>query len=386
MGGGEGPGYGGGTAKVKISLGGGLKKVEPITTKSRKGASVFGLDDEDENGAEAVASTSSSLRKPKIGPGLAPSSRSAQQRQDEALALDASVFEYDGVYDSMKTGERRAEQERQRERERRDPKYIAASLAASEQRKLDRQRAEARKIQREREQEGDQFANTEAFVTDAYRQQMEEMHRDEQCERVEEEKRRREAKKEGGVATFLKDYINTQDRQHQAAVQAASSSVIRPPLPDDEQNNDEEKRTAARIQQARSKGLDVRVNDDNEVVDERSLLTAGLNTFPSNKRKTYDASYDREGKQTRIAANGPDLASATVQLPSREQREAQRQRQSVMMQEQLLALQQQRQEQQAANVDAQKAALVTQRRNDEDRIAQARQRALERRKKRQDEQ
>lgn len=65
------------------------------------------------------------------------------------------------------------------------PKYIGGFLAAAATRKLDYLRAEEKLIQREREQEGDEFADKEAFVTQAYKDQMKEVRRAE-----EEEKRR----------------------------------------------------------------------------------------------------------------------------------------------------------------------------------------------------
>jgi len=58
-------------------------------------------------------------------------------------------------------------------------------LESAATRKLDYIRAEEKMIQREREAEGDEFADKEAFVTQAYKDQMAEVRRAE-----EEEKRR----------------------------------------------------------------------------------------------------------------------------------------------------------------------------------------------------
>lgn len=65
------------------------------------------------------------------------------------------------------------------------PKYIGALLQAATVRKLDHLRAEEKMIQREREQEGDEFVDKEQFVTQAYRDQMAEVRRAE----AEEKKR-----------------------------------------------------------------------------------------------------------------------------------------------------------------------------------------------------
>jgi len=59
-------------------------------------------------------------------------------------------------------------------------------LAAAATRKLDHLRAEEKMMQREREAEGDEFKDKEVFVTQAYKDQMEEVRK------AEEEEKRRE--------------------------------------------------------------------------------------------------------------------------------------------------------------------------------------------------
>ena len=62
------------------------------------------------------------------------------------------------------------------------PKYMSALKAAAEVRKRDAVRAADRKTAREREAEGDEFKDKEAFVTGAYRRQQEELRRAEEEE------------------------------------------------------------------------------------------------------------------------------------------------------------------------------------------------------------
>jgi coiled-coil domain-containing protein 55 len=66
------------------------------------------------------------------------------------------------------------------------PKYIDGLLNSAATRKLDYLRAEEKMMHREREQEGDEFKDKEAFVTQAYKDQMAEVRR------AEEEEKRRE--------------------------------------------------------------------------------------------------------------------------------------------------------------------------------------------------
>ena len=66
------------------------------------------------------------------------------------------------------------------------PKYIGNLLNSAATRKLDYIRAEEKLIQREREAEGDEFADKEKFVTQAYKDQMAEVRK------AEEEEKQRE--------------------------------------------------------------------------------------------------------------------------------------------------------------------------------------------------
>lgn len=148
---------------------------------------IFG-DDEDD--APPRAAPASRTKKP-------PStllSRSERRAQEAALAIDQSVFDYDGVYDGMKAAEAALEAARKEANAEKKPKYIESFLAAAQTRKLDRLRAEEKMLEREREKEGDEFADKDKFVTEAYRKQMEEVRLAE-----EEEKRR-----EGGFLSVVR--------------------------------------------------------------------------------------------------------------------------------------------------------------------------------------
>lgn len=70
------------------------------------------------------------------------------------------------------------------------PKYIAGLLKAAEIRKKEDERRAEKKIQKEREKEGNEFEDKEVFVTGAYKKKMQEM-------QEQEEKERREAAMEG---------------------------------------------------------------------------------------------------------------------------------------------------------------------------------------------
>ena len=67
------------------------------------------------------------------------------------------------------------------------PKYMHQAIASAATRKLDQIRAQEKMLERERALEGDEFADKEKFVTQAYKDQMEAVRK------AEEE----EAKREG---------------------------------------------------------------------------------------------------------------------------------------------------------------------------------------------
>ena len=66
------------------------------------------------------------------------------------------------------------------------PKYVPGIMKAAAERQMEYERRQDRKIQKEREAEGDLFGDKEAFVTSSYRKRMEER------EKIEAEERRQE--------------------------------------------------------------------------------------------------------------------------------------------------------------------------------------------------
>ena len=82
---------------------------------------------------------------------------------------DSTVFQYDEVYDDMKAAKETQEAARKKESADRKPKYIANLLKQAEIRNRENERRMERKVQKEREAEGEQFKDKEVFVTSAYR-------------------------------------------------------------------------------------------------------------------------------------------------------------------------------------------------------------------------
>ncbi|CDR99507.1 uncharacterized protein SPSC_01330 [Sporisorium scitamineum] len=306
-----------------------------------------------------------------------PATRIEKKKQQEAEQLDASIFDYDGVYDSIKDAERKFKQAKLAEDASKKPKYVDGILESAEQRKRDRLRAEARTIQKQRLAEGDEFADKESFVTNAYKEQQAELAKAEEQQDKEEQQQRTASK---GMGTFYRDMLNETSAARDAAIAASlagNTSTSTAPSAEVEAKG---RSDADLAKEAREKGLEVELNDDNQIVDKRSLLSKGLNVVSKRRRPTQDDTdaasqrADRESKRERDQRRQEEYEA-------RMNRDAQRSRQSALIEEQMLELERKRalQEQEALRREKSK---VDAKRNDSEAISQAKQRYLERKKQR----
>lgn len=103
------------------------------------------------------------------------------------MAEDPTVYEYDSIFDDMesKKKEQMAKDKRRAESKDQEPKYIAALMKSAALRQREYEQREERKVQQEREAEGNKYADKEAFVTSAYKKKMEELQQQEERDRME---------------------------------------------------------------------------------------------------------------------------------------------------------------------------------------------------------
>ena len=168
------------------------------TSKKKPVSSAFNEDssDEDEE-TKAIVSGGTDWMKRKLASGSSQNAKSgatgrgtklkAQTKLEmqRAMEEDPTVFQYDEVYDKMEAD--KVEQMSKKKDKDRKPRYIANLLKQAEVRTKENERRIERQVQKEREAEGDEFADKEKFVTSAYRKKMEEM------EQLEEEERKKDA-------------------------------------------------------------------------------------------------------------------------------------------------------------------------------------------------
>ncbi|KAH0499020.1 hypothetical protein TgHK011_006239 [Trichoderma gracile] len=300
------------------------------------------------------------------------STLASRKNAEAATELDASVYEYDAVYDSLKP-----QKNKSKEDEERKPKYMKNLMKAADVRKRDQLIAEEKKIAREREAEGDEFADKEKFVTEAYKKQQEEN------KRIEEEERRREEeeakKNEGtGMTSFYRKLLDREQERHAETVRAAEEMAKRGPGEKadgedvEEADGDKEKEYARAAQELNEKGASISVNEDGQVVDKRQLLKGGLNVV-AKKQAAVQKEAEEEARRGSADRDRRELTGK-----QRGRKQAMRERQSRMLAEQLEAsLKRSREAQEVKREEVERAAKT---RKTEGEIMSARERYLARKK------
>ncbi|KAI4717079.1 hypothetical protein E4T48_06731 [Aureobasidium sp. EXF-10727] len=234
------------------------------------------------------APTKPPTRKPQ---GVNPDAYSDLSAQRESAAhaakatdLDPTIYDYDSFHSAATSAASARKAALKQESATQGPKYMDALLNAAAQRKQDQQVAREKFLQKERENEGEEFADKESFVTGAYKAQQEENQRlrEEEAQKAaaEEEKRRKTG---GGMQGFYRNVMADSERRHTQALEAAAEMEKRR-LAGDNSNipeTPETKQETDRVAELAAKGVTITLNDEGQVADKRQLLTAGLNILAS---------------------------------------------------------------------------------------------------------
>jgi hypothetical protein len=250
--------------------------------------------------------------------------RSARLHDEEASKIDASVYDYDAAYDTFHAHiEKKASSVTQES----GPKYMGSLLQSAEVRKRDQLQAREKQLQREREAEGDEFADKEKFVTGAYKKQQEEIRKQQEEEKKQEEAEEERRRKGGGMTAFHKRMLEKDEERMQSIKEAQEEAAKMKESGLDVQEEAEDEKTDSKIAEELNKqGGRVVVNDEGEVVDKRQLLSAGLNTAPKKPGKEQQAASKQDSAQPPAYWKSAKAQDA---------RSAQRERQSRMMERQI---------------------------------------------------
>ena len=272
------------------------------------------------------------------------SRRNAALEDARVASVDSSVYDYDGAYSTFSSSSKPPKSSNGSSDK---PKYMTHLLASSAQRSRDLMRAKERLVQKERENEGVEFADKEKFVTGAYKQQQEEMRvaEIEEAKKREEEERRRGRGE--GMVEFQRGLLRREDERMRGIEKREEEKLAGGEAKTGEEDEKMDGVDADEDEVAKElneKGARIVVNDEGEVIDKRQLLSAGLNAVPKKAGQT------KEGSKVPLAEKSEHGRTSTAQGA----RQAQRERQTRMMEKQLESMAEQ-QEADAEREEAERA-------------------------------
>ncbi|CAG8633036.1 1916_t:CDS:2, partial [Ambispora gerdemannii] len=299
-------------------------------------------------------------------------SKYAQEQYEQALSEDPTAFAYDEVYDNMKSAERRKiEMLKGPEQEAKKAKYVDKFLKAAEIRKRDLALAQERKIQKEREAEGNEFEDKETFVTSAYKAQAEEL------KKLEEEDKKKESEQKKGkhMTSFYRQLLDQTDSAKAEAIKASRASLATKQRIEENTDSLSLKTDKELAELALAAGKEVMLNADEKIVDKRQLLSAGLN-IPQ-KKKISESQADHGADNIDRYSRG--RGGSSYNTYNREEMRH-RERQSRELEKQILETKRKAEEEQKAK-EEQLVQKLSQKK-DEKAIADARERYIARKRQR----
>ncbi|KAF8654141.1 hypothetical protein AX16_003671 [Volvariella volvacea WC 439] len=372
--------------KLSISLGKSkpsASSTTPAQAPSLKRPAAFELGEDDDTIDAAPTASSADRGAPTNKKLLAQNveiSKTLKKKMDAELKVDSTVYEYDEVWDKMQEAKLRQKEAKELDSKLRKPKYIEGLLASAATRKLDHLRAEEKMMQREREAEGDQFKDKEAFVTQAYKDQMAAVRKAEEEERQREEMQKKDGQRSIGLTQLYRQMLEESEQQHEATVAATQKRVIGPQPAPNEQNltitkpaNYTPLPDAELARRAQEEGKNVELNDEGQIVDKRELLSAGLNLSAPNTRNLGLLSQKNRTNDEPVRAHtAVGLAASRREINQRRAREIQQQMED----------EKQRVERAKAQAEADAIQRIVAKRNTEDDIQSKRERYLQRKRQR----
>ncbi|KAF8788693.1 Nuclear speckle splicing regulatory protein 1 like protein [Argiope bruennichi] len=260
-----------------------------------KKTSIFESDSDDEPAS----------KKPTPIPQAKPLSKKLEQKE---LCEDPSIYEYDSIYDDMKAQE---VAKIAGPKDNKPSRYIDTLLKAADKRKKEYERRIERKVQVEREKEGDKFQDKEAFVTSSYKKKMQEM------EEAEERERREnmlndmmDVTKQNDLSGFYRHFLKQSVGEEKIPVFGEKRAIKKEPKSDDD---DKEKTDSIKGKKRKTlhsdeeKNNDVssrRKKEDNETA--KSTSKTSYNRPKMFKKGRSDSDDEETHNPSNEATNLPD--------------------------------------------------------------------------------
>ncbi|KXN89232.1 hypothetical protein AN958_05986 [Leucoagaricus sp. SymC.cos] len=368
--------------RLSISLNKPKASAAPPPVLSRPSAFGSGEDDDTNDTPSTLPSSDgkTSVNKVMLAQNVQ-ASKTMRKKMEAEKQVDATVYEYDEVWDKMQEAKHNAKLAKEQESKERKPKYIQGLLNAATTRKLDHLRAEEKMMQRERELEGDQFKDKESFVTQAYKDQMEQVRKAEEEEKRREEMQKKQGGPSTGMAHFYRKLLEESEQQHEATVAATQEKrVIGPqgPMPNLTITKPPDFTPISDLELAkvaREQGKEVEVNDDGQIVDKRDLLNAGLNLSLPNTRR-----LGRQPQTTVKNESDRPIETHTAVGTAASRREINERRRREIIQQ--MEMEQRRVEDEKQREEDEKLRHIVAKRNAESDVQKARERYLARKRQR----
>ncbi|RMC10702.1 hypothetical protein DUI87_12413 [Hirundo rustica rustica] len=249
----------------------------------------------------------------------------------KALEEDATVYEYDSIYDEMQQKKKESSAKMFAGNDDKKPRYIHNILKAAEIRKKEQERRMERKIQKEREMEGGEFADKEAFVTSAYKKKLQ--------ERAEEEERERrqsaleaylDVTKQRDLSGFYRHLLNQRVGEEEMPKCSFREARIKEEKPDSQDEPNERNKSPSERQRVKPSKKENNPDADTDLEtdssdDDKRHKHSKVN-LKKKKRRENSVSSEEEVKHHKSQRHSRSPSSSSVEEEPRTKAQASHQR------------------------------------------------------------
>lgn len=233
----------------------------------------------------------------------------------KALNEDPTIYQYDEVYDTIEHTKSKVDVNKPKDWK---PRYIENLLKTAERRKKEQEHRIERMVQKEREAEGDMYADKESFVTSAYRAKLEEFKK---MEEAEDNMSRLEAigdvTKQQDMSGFYRhlfeQIINHQDRSNNDGSSKIIEKNIKPEKQEILANNTNEVRKGVTINEA-TNTTDERATTKHK--KPRQYRQRAVDTYDSDP-ESETSKEEIQQKQTVTPSINKDIDKLELQEPEK---------------------------------------------------------------------
>lgn len=233
----------------------------------------------------------------------------------KALNEDPTIYQYDEVYDDL---ERKGQSDSVNKQKEKKSKYIQKLLKTAERRKKEQEHRIERMVQKEREAEGEMYADKESYVTSAYRAKLEEF------KKMEEEEAKMNRLEAIGDVTKQQDISGFYRHLYEQTVDY-KGEADKDDKAKEESTGQRERKTSTNSTDEENAMANKRVNE----TDERHKITKSKKSRQYRQRviETYESDSETETNkeelrkdQTHVSPEDENADKAEVQPEEKKQK------------------------------------------------------------------